>query len=168
MTRYPRNGENLLRLRSKGMRPAGLVLVSLIGTLRETNYTVYAAPDERYDWAMMAALDVELVVSRAVPFRAVLHALADLAQACPAHLTLCYAEGARVECGRSRYAPHAINPVAGRITFDWFPSAVNPCRESHLLEQRLWRELGAGLPVPYDAAMHRASELLAREVAPCN
>jgi len=163
--RLPRNGDDLLRMRQEGWRPHGLVLVSLIGSLRYDNYALYADPGAAYDWSMLAALDVELVASTRVPFRAVLRALADIAGATPATLSLAYIEGARVDCGRSRYALESIIPMSGRMYFDWYPlSAEIVSPESAALARRLWQELGRTLPVPYDVALKRLQPMLEKEL----
>lgn len=161
----PRNGDDLLRMRREGWCPDGLVLVSLTGSLHFDNYVLYADPDAAYDWSMLVALDVELVASTRVPFRAVLRALADIAGATPATLSLAYIEGARVDCGRSRYALESISPMSGRMYFDWFPlSAEIVSPESAALARRLWQELGRTLPVPYEAALERLQPMLEKEL----
>lgn len=164
--RLPCNGDDLLRTRREGWCPDGLVLVSLIGSLRYGNYTLYADLGLPYDWSMLAALDVELVVSTRVPFTAVLRALADIAASVPATLSLYYIEGARADCGRSRYALESIRPMSGRMYFDWYPlSAEISSPRSLALARRLAQELGHVLPVPYDAALERLQPMLEKELA---
>ncbi|MBO7806124.1 histidine ammonia-lyase [Burkholderia pseudomallei] len=164
--RLPRNGDDLLRMRREGWRPDGLVLVSLIGgALRYDNYALYCNPGTPYDWSTLAALDVELIASTRVPFGAVLHVLAGIAAAVPATLSLGYVEGARVDCGRSRYALESVSPMSGRMHFDWYPlSAETASPTSTALARRLWRELGRTLPTPYDDALDRLRPMLEKEL----
>ena len=169
MKRLPRNGENLLRMRRNGLRPDELVLASLVGSLGYCNYTLYSDPGMVCDWSMLAGLEVELVASTAVPLAAVLRALADIASSVPASMSLAYLEGARVDCGRSRFIHESINPNAGRMVFDWWPLQANdPTKiltpDSTHLAQRLWRELGGALPAPCDAALHRLKLMVEKEV----
>ena len=118
---FPRNGENLLRMRRNGLRPDGLTLVSLVGSLDYDNYTLYRDPGTVCDWSMLAGLDIELVASTAVPLADVLRALAEIATAVPGSISLYYLEGARVDCGRSRFILESLNPKVGRMQFDWWP-----------------------------------------------
>ena len=169
MNRLPRNGENLLRMRRSGMRPDELVLVSLAGSLGYSNYTLYSDPGAVCDWSMLAGLEVELVASTRVSLCDVLRALADIAAAVPASISLYYLEGARVDCGRSRFILESFNPNTRRMLFDWWPLQVNDTSkiltpDSTGLAQRLWRELGGALPTPCDAAFRRLKPMLQKEV----
>jgi len=57
----PYGGAEILALRQGGMRPADMVLVSLIGPLREPNPVVVAKPERAYDWRFLARLSVLIV-----------------------------------------------------------------------------------------------------------
>lgn len=165
MNRLPRNGNDLLCMRREGWRPDGLVLVSLVGSLRYDNYTLYADPAVPHYWRMLAGLDAELVVDTSVQFGAVLRALADIAAAVPATLALGYVEGPRVDCGRSRYVLESIKPMIGRMMFDWYPiTALTASPDSTRIAQRLWLELGGTIPTPFDAALSRLQPLLEKEL----
>jgi len=59
----PYGGKEIADLRANRQRPADMVLVSLIGPLREPNPTIIAQPDRRYEWDFLTGLDVLLVVS---------------------------------------------------------------------------------------------------------
>lgn len=165
MIGYPRNGEDLLRLRREGMRPDGVVLVSMVGSLPHANYTLYADATTPCDWSMLAGLDVDLIVSRSIPFRLVLRALAALADACPAQMAISYIEGPCVDCGQARYVPLSVQPLAGRMMFDWYPLAVGRDAQGIALERSLWRELGNGIPTHSDTAIYCAAEQLDKEIA---
>lgn len=58
----PRNAWQIVRARESGMRPAGMVLVSLIGDTPWPETTVYAEPGKRYDWAFLTGLPAAIVV----------------------------------------------------------------------------------------------------------
>lgn len=58
----PRNARRIARARAEGMRPVGMVLVSLIGDTPWPETTVYADPGKRYDWAFMRGLPAAIVV----------------------------------------------------------------------------------------------------------
>lgn len=163
--RFPRNGENLLRMRREGWRPDSLLLVSLVGALSYRNFTLYCNAGIPCDWSMLAALDAELIVSTRVPFDTVLRTLADIAAAVPATLALGFIEGPRIDCGRSRYVLESIRPISGRMMFDWSPlTALTVSPGSTRIAQRLWRELGSTIPVPYDAALERLQPMLEKEL----
>lgn len=57
----PYGGAEILELRQNGKRPADMVLVSLIGPLRELNPVVIAKPDRSYDWRFLAGLPVLVI-----------------------------------------------------------------------------------------------------------
>jgi hypothetical protein len=147
MSPLPRNAQSLIELRKRGTVPALPVLVSLVGPQPFSNVTLQAKAGDRYDWRSIAALDIEVFASTAVPFPALLQTLADLAAAVPRHMVLTFAEGARVECGEMR-------TLQDFALFDWFPIAIRHAAwaESTKLAKRLWAELGDRLPIPYDEA----------------
>lgn len=67
MTSYlPYGGQAIADLRANRQKPADMVLVSLVGPLREINPVVVAQPARRYDWRFLAGLEVLLVASSAV------------------------------------------------------------------------------------------------------
>lgn len=57
----PYGGAEILALRQSGKRPADMVLISLIGPLRELNQVVIAKPERAYDWRFLAGLSVLIV-----------------------------------------------------------------------------------------------------------
>lgn len=58
----PRNAWPIARARAEGMRPAGMVLVSLVGDTLWPDTTVYADPGKRYDWTFLIGLPAAIVV----------------------------------------------------------------------------------------------------------
>lgn len=52
------NGRLLLDLRQQKKVPSGLILVSFVGTLPVSNFTLYATPGRPYDWRVVKELRV--------------------------------------------------------------------------------------------------------------
>ena len=65
--RLPYGAREIAALRSAGKRPADLILVSLIGPLRESNPVVIAKPDLTYDWRFLIGLSVAVVATTETP-----------------------------------------------------------------------------------------------------
>lgn len=63
----PYGGKEIAELRAIGKRPADMVLVSLIGPLREENPVLIAKPGRTYDWRFLVGLDVLLVAKTTQP-----------------------------------------------------------------------------------------------------
>ncbi len=165
MNRLPRNGDALLRMRREGMRPEGVTLISLVGSLPHSNFTLYADPNPTTptDWTLIAGLEVDLVVDASVPFQTVLRHLTAIAAATPGHLVLSYREGPQIDCGQARLTPQSGN----QMVFDWFPMAVGP---SHLsaaskVAKRIWSEIGSSLPDRFISALTQAARRKEREAA---
>lgn len=57
----PYGGREIAELRSTGKRPADMVLVSLIGPLRESNPVIVAKPGRAYEWRFLIGLHVAVV-----------------------------------------------------------------------------------------------------------
>jgi hypothetical protein len=148
MSQLARNAAGLAELRTNGFKPDLPILVSFVGDLPHTNTILHAKAGERYDWRCLAGLEVEVFVNRSVGFAAVIEALADIAACVPAHMTLTYTEGPRIECGEWR----VIDDFA---LFDWLPMVVGPTSyaEASLIRKRLNSELGKAIPLPYEQAL---------------
>lgn len=65
-TAVPYGAQEIIDNRMIGKRPADMVLVSLVGPLREANPVVVAKPGRAYDWRFLARLEVLIVVSSAI------------------------------------------------------------------------------------------------------
>ena len=63
----PYGGREIVEIRSKRQKPADMVLVSLVGSLREINPLVIARPEKTYDWRFLAGLEVMIVAKMSVP-----------------------------------------------------------------------------------------------------
>ena len=59
----PYGGREIAELRANRQKPADMVLVSLIGPLKEINPVVMARPERIYDWRFLVGLDVMIVAS---------------------------------------------------------------------------------------------------------
>lgn len=58
----PRNAWPIAKARAEGLRPAGMVVVSLVGDTPWPETTVYADPGKRYDWGFLTGLPTAIVV----------------------------------------------------------------------------------------------------------
>jgi hypothetical protein len=56
----------ILDARLKGMKPSGMILVSLVGEVPTPNHVVHAKAGTDYDWRWVHGLDVALVVDDSV------------------------------------------------------------------------------------------------------
>lgn len=155
-----------MRSREEATVPELPVLISFVGPLEYSNLTLLASAAGSFDWHCIAGLEVEVFVSKQLPFPAVLKQLADIAAAVPKVMVLTFTEGPRVHCGEMR-------TVTDFAVFDWFPMVVTPERaapETHIrawtegkvIEKKLWDEIGRALPIPYEKAMGLVVEI-ARE-----
>lgn len=59
----PYGAAEIVALRSAGKRPADMLLISLIGPLRETNPVIVAQASRSYDWRFLVALPVLVVAT---------------------------------------------------------------------------------------------------------
>jgi len=67
MTRLlPYGAQQIFDARTAGKRPAEMVLVSLVGPLRETNPVVIANPERTYDWRFSVGLEVLIVADTTI------------------------------------------------------------------------------------------------------
>jgi hypothetical protein len=86
----PYGAAEIVALRSTGKRPADLLLISLVGTLRETNPTIIAQPSRSYDWRFVVALPVLIVATTDTPCLAGIVKEIDIAA--PAALSVWFAD----------------------------------------------------------------------------
>lgn len=92
----PANALPIIEARKKGLKPADLILVSLIGRLNEKNHTVYAAPGRDYDWRWCRDIAVIVFAAPGVIWRP---CVASIAACLPSYLGIWDAdrrEGAQV------------------------------------------------------------------------
>lgn len=85
MPPLPQYAAPILEARMKGLRPAGMVIVSMTGPIWTENPFVRAEPGIAYDWRWVRGLDVCLYVRDGDNWAVILKAIA-LAR--PAHLSL--------------------------------------------------------------------------------
>jgi len=74
--KLPNGAEPILAARKKGMKPAEMLIVSLVGKVGESNHTIYANQDAEYDWRWARGLKVCLYVNQTSKWRPVIEALA--------------------------------------------------------------------------------------------
>jgi hypothetical protein len=74
----PYGANQILALRKAGKRPAEMVLVSMIGPLREINPVIVANPSRAYDWTFLVDLPVLVVANADTSKNAVRGVLATL------------------------------------------------------------------------------------------
>jgi hypothetical protein len=86
----PKNAEPIVRARMKGLRPAGLVIVSLRGRVLTQQPLVLAESGAAYDWRWVRGLDVCVYVDDRNEWALILKAIA-LAE--PAHLDVWNPDG---------------------------------------------------------------------------
>lgn len=78
----PYGGREIADLRGLGKRPKEMVLLSLIGPLREANPVLVARPEKAYDWRFLVELEVMVVAETTTP-RSALRSLLAALQALP-------------------------------------------------------------------------------------
>ena len=59
----PYGAQEIVQLRSQGKRPADLILVSMMGLLKDEINPVVIAKDQSYDWRFLHGLNVMIVVN---------------------------------------------------------------------------------------------------------
>lgn len=79
------NAQPILDARLKGMKPADMVIVSLVGPVILDNPTVFADPAKAYDWRWVRGLDVCMYMTSDQDWTDTLKAIA---QQRPEHLNL--------------------------------------------------------------------------------
>lgn len=77
MGMIPFGAQRIIDARQKGMKPAELVLISLIGRLNEKNPTVYADSRREYAWFWARGLKVCVFASTGLNWRPVALAIAS-------------------------------------------------------------------------------------------
>ena len=90
----PYGGQVIADLRSNRKRPADMVLVSLIGPLRELNPVVMARPEKTYDWRFLTGLDVLLVAEHRMDAALVKRVVSALLAVNPDYLGVWFADKA--------------------------------------------------------------------------
>ncbi len=90
LSQLPYGAAEIVALRRTGKRPADVVLVSLIGPLRESGPVIVAKPERAYDWRCLVALQTLVVATTQTPNLARIVKAID-AEA-PASLSVWFAE----------------------------------------------------------------------------
>ena len=79
------NAQPILDARRRGLKPAELILVSLVGRINEVNHTVYATANGNYNWQWVRGIAICIFATSAVDWRPVAR---SIARARPSHLYL--------------------------------------------------------------------------------
>lgn len=69
--------QQIFDARKKGLKPAEMILVSLIGRINEQNHTVHANPRNSYDWIWARGLQVCIYTSPGVEWKPVARSIAS-------------------------------------------------------------------------------------------
>lgn len=125
----PYGGKEIAALRANRQRPADMVLVSLIGPLREINPTIIAQPDRRYEWDFLTGLDVLLVVSSNIEKSLVKRAADGILSVGPDYLGVWFAD-----------KQNGVNAAFGC----WKPK-TKTCRMMGIADRRQFAGIGAKL-----------------------
>lgn len=125
---YATNARRLLEIRQQGKKPAGPVVVSLVGGdfSDVSAHPLYVRPDmpvDRMDWRMLVNLQVWLWAGPGAALDWMLATADRIAQVRPADLILRFEEGAEihdVEVGSGFHLP-AVGDIPPVHEFTWVP-----------------------------------------------
>lgn len=70
------NAQPIVDARLRGMKPEGMILVSLVGPMAAGNHTVHASAGQAYDWRWTRGLDVCVYVGARIDWAATVKAIA--------------------------------------------------------------------------------------------
>ncbi|WP_426111004.1 hypothetical protein [Massilia sp. PWRC2] len=70
------NAGPVIRARERGMKPAEMICISLVGTICTANHPTYADPAKEYDWRWVRDLDVCVWVGAAMDWVETVKAIA--------------------------------------------------------------------------------------------
>jgi hypothetical protein len=70
------NAEPILKARTRGFKPADMVIVSLVGQVHAQNQVVLGIPGKAYDWRWVHGIDVCLYVGSEPNWHEILFAIA--------------------------------------------------------------------------------------------
>jgi hypothetical protein len=111
MSAMPYGANEIAALRAIGKRPADMVLLSLIGPLRENNPVVVAKVGKPYDWRFLVGLDVLVVAKSDTDKPAVKRILDDLQKLPTEYLGLWLADkqdGMNIAWGTCKARPRGV------------------------------------------------------------
>jgi hypothetical protein len=120
MTALPYGAREIVETRSVGKRPADMVLLSLIGPLRERNPVVVASPDRAYDWRFLVGLEVLIVARTEICREHVSRIVRDVLAHSPTYLGVWFADrqgGANVAFGSWRLKSGRTMTATDRAAF---------------------------------------------------
>lgn len=110
----PAGAREIVNARRAGMKPADLVIVSLVGKLNELNPIIYANPEAQYDWGWARGLQLCIFLRAGVAWK---ETALTVARADPAWLAVWDVDQFQ---GAEAYAlPTAESLDRPRARWDW-------------------------------------------------
>lgn len=76
----PNGAQAIIDARKRGMKPAEMLIVSLVGKVNETNHVIYVNPQAEYDWRWIVGLKVCVYFGSGVKWK---EQLAEIAKCRP-------------------------------------------------------------------------------------
>lgn len=101
----PNGAQPIIAARAKRMRPAEMILVSLIGRINEPNHTIYAQPECDYEWDYLRGLQVCIYATTGIDWK---RTAMGIAKVRPEYLALW-------DAGRNEGAQLWLFPVSADI-----------------------------------------------------
>ena len=99
--RIPTNAGEIILARKRGFKPADLILVSLVGRIDELNHTVYANPENDYEWLWAAQIKICIFAQSGIDWQRTARSVASQR---PSYL--CLWDVNRQEGADIHYLPH--------------------------------------------------------------
>lgn len=116
-TNLPYGGKEIASLRLNRKRPADMILVSLVGPLRENNPLVIAKPERSYNWKFISGLEVLIVASTSIDKSLVKLVIDAIAAFYPDYLGVWFSDkqnGAHIAWGSFRAKSQAMRWMSPR------------------------------------------------------
>ena len=65
----PTGAVEIVEARKRGLKPAGMLIISLMGKTGESNHTIFANPNSVYDWRWIIGLDACIYFRRGIDWK---------------------------------------------------------------------------------------------------
>ena len=88
----PYGASEIVAIRKSGKKPADMILLSLVGPLRELNPVVIARPEKSYDWRFLTRLEVLIVATTDTSKASVARLVESILAHKPAYLGVWFAD----------------------------------------------------------------------------
>jgi len=126
----PYGAREIVETRTIGKRPADMVLVSLVGPLREVNPVVVAKPERCYDWRFLVDLQVLIVASSSTSKESVARLVRSIGEHQPQYLGVWFADkkqGLNIAFGKWKLRSGRAMGATEKAAFDGIGGGGNPC-----------------------------------------